>query len=279
MKKILVPIDFSSQAKNALYLAMQLAKKSGAKLFLLNMVEIPAVGDPLGMSVSPLGSKDFMTALLDERKKRMNEFISKIEEMPDHKLLVNMGNVFDGIMDTQREEHIDLIVMGTKGASGVKEFLIGSNTEKIVRRASCPVLAVREKAELDSLRNIVFPTTGNELDEDLITYLKQFQNLTGSKIHMVRVNTPNNFERDVSVEKLLDTLAKRFMLKDYTVNVFNDTAVDVGIMNFATSIDADVIAMATHGRTGLDHFVSGSLAEDIVNHNKILSWTYRIKKQ
>ena len=67
------------------------------------------------------------------------------------------------------------------------------------------------------------------------------------------------------------------MLKDYTVNVFNDAEVDIGIRNFASSIDSDVIAMATHGRTGLNHFVSGSLAEDIVNHNKILSWTYRIK--
>ncbi len=278
MKNILVPIDFSIQAKNALYLAVQLAKKSGSNLFLLSMVEIPAVGDPLGMSVSPLGNKDFMVTLQEERKKRLTEFASKIEEMPNYKLVVNMGNVFDGIMETQNEEHIDLIVMGTKGASGVKEFLIGSNTEKIVRMAPCPVLAVREKVELGTLKNIVFPTNGKEMGEDLITYLKQFQNLTGAKIHMVRINTPNNFERDVSVENLLDTLAKRFMLKDYTVNIFNDAAVDIGIMNFATSIDADVIAMATHGRTGLDHFVSGSLAEDIVNHNKILSWTYRISK-
>ena len=68
------------------------------------------------------------------------------------------------------------------------------------------------------------------------------------------------------------------MLKNYTLNVFNDPYEESGVINFAQEIDADMIAMGTHGRRGLAHLMSGSVAEDIVNHVDCPIWTYSIKK-
>jgi nucleotide-binding universal stress UspA family protein len=241
------------------------------------MVEIPIVANPVGMSISPTYEVSFLEKIKSDAQKRMEEFLSKVKHPNKIETIVEIGNVYQGITDHLEKEEVDLIVMGTKGSSGFKEFFIGSNTEKVVRTASCPVIAIREPAKLKDLKNIVFATTGHEVEEDLITHLKQLQDIMDAKLHVVRINTPNNFERDIHTNNSLKVLAERFMLKNYTINIFNDVSEDMGIMNFAKSIDADIIAIGTHGRKGLDHFVSGSLAENIVNHNRILSWTYHIK--
>jgi hypothetical protein len=69
------------------------------------------------------------------------------------------------------------------------------------------------------------------------------------------------------------------MLKDYTINIFNHTDEETGIMEFAKSIKGDLIAMGTHGRKGISHLLNGSLAEDVVNHYRGLVWTYSLKNE
>jgi nucleotide-binding universal stress UspA family protein len=89
-----------------------------------------------------------------------------------------------------------------------------------------------------------------------------------STIHMVRINTPGNFQRDAVVKKYMADFAKKLQLKNFTINVFNDISEEEGIVYFAESISADMIAMATHGRTGFAHVLAGSIAEDVVSHAK-----------
>jgi nucleotide-binding universal stress UspA family protein len=94
------------------------------------------------------------------------------------------------------------------------------------------------------------------------------QKLYDATIHLVRINTPGNFQRDVVVKKYMQDYAKKLQLKNFTINVFNDVSEEEGIIYFADSIDADLIAMATHGRTGFAHVLAGSIAEDVVSHSK-----------
>ncbi len=93
----------------------------------------------------------------------------------------------------------------------------------------------------------------------------------------MRINTPGNFQRDAVVKKYMQDFAKRLQLKNYTVNVFNDLTEEEGIIYFADSINADMIAMATHGRTGFAHVLAGSIAEDVVNHSKRPVLTFVVK--
>ena len=86
------------------------------------------------------------------------------------------------------------------------------------------------------------------------------------KVHLVKINTPKNFERSEDTYKAIDRFLQRHELRKFTTTVYNDLSVEEGILSFAKGIDADMIAMATHGRTGFFHVVNGSLTEDIVNH-------------
>ena len=166
--------------------------------------------------------------------------------------------------------------MGTKGASGIREFLIGSNAEKVVRKAKCPVITLAEPTEPSDIKNIVFATNITDICDDLVAHVKQLQDIFHATIHLLRINTPNNFKRDEITLTGLENMATRFMLKNYTINIYNDIYEDQGILTFAERIGANMIAMGTHGRKGIGHLLSGSLAEDIVNHAKRPIWTYHI---
>jgi len=280
MKKIIVPVDFSKQAAYALDLAMQIAKKDKYEVTVLHIIEYPVGGiiDPVGVPVPPVYDKEFIDLLKEKAEERMENFLMGFDDTESLDVQVDIGNAYAGIAEKLLEEEYDLIIMGTKGASGLREFFIGSNTEKVVRTARCPVIAVRENVQIKNIHNIAFATSGAEVSEDLITHVKQLQSLFEAKLHIVRINTPNNFESDRLVLPLLEKMAQRFMLKDYSVNVYNDVYEDQGIMHFAEAIGADMIAMGTHGRKGFGHFISGSLAEDVVNHANKIIWTYHMTK-
>jgi hypothetical protein len=108
--------------------------------------------------------------------------------------------------------------------------------------------------------------------------VKRTQQLYNSTIHLVRINTPGDFQRDKVVKEYMNKFAKSLQLKNFTINVYNDLNEEEGILYFADSIDADLIAMATHGRTGFAHVLAGSIAEDVVNKAKRPVLTFVVKR-
>ena len=279
MVKILVPVDFSKEASDALQFAVELTSAKSAKVEVIHVVEYPvgAAIDPVGMAVPSPYDPEFIDLLKENAEKKMNEFLGQFKAAISY--TIEVGNPFFEITEKLSEIDADLVVMGTKGATGLKEFFIGSNAEKVVRKASCPVITLGQPTRAEDIQDIVFATNIADVSENLVMHVKQLQNMFKAKVHLVRINTPNNFERDQLVEKALKDVAERFMLQDYTINIYNDIYEDQGILSFARKINADLIAMGTHGRTGLGHLVSGSLAEDVVNHAKRPIWTYQIVKK
>jgi nucleotide-binding universal stress UspA family protein len=279
MKKILVPCDFSEQAVSAFRFAIDVATQAKGEIHLVHVVEVPVLHDSVLMPVMA-----FEEALFKElREKAEKQFKSLREKYAPEKMKVTSRVIFGPVSrmlaDYMEETKIDLVVMGTKGASGVREVLIGSNAEKMVRNAAVPVIAVKRYVKATTIKNIVFPNTLNTAhQEDLVMKVKALQSFFKATLHIVWINTPTNFTRDSVTHKRLQAFAKRFMLKDYTINVFNDPYEETGTINFAHEIGADMIAMGTHGRKGIAHFFSGSVAEDVVNHVDCPIWTYAIKK-
>lgn len=279
MVKILVPVDFSKEALDALQFAVGLTSAKSAKIEVIHVVEYPvgAAMDPVGMAVPSPYDPEFVDLLRENAEKRMNEFLGQFKSAISY--TIEVGNPFFEITEKLSKIDADLVVMGTKGATGFKEFFIGSNAEKVVRKASCPVITLAQPTRCEDIQDIVFATNITDVSEGLVMNVKQLQDIFNAKIHLVRINTPNNFERDELAEKALEDLAERFMFKDYTVNIYNDVYEDQGILSFAKKINAHMIAMGTHGRTGLKHLLTGSLAEDVVNHAKRPIWTYQITKK
>jgi K+-sensing histidine kinase KdpD len=124
----------------------------------------------------------------------------------------------------------------------------------------------------------VFPNVlEQEGHEDLVMKVKALQNFYKAHLNIVWINTPLNFNNDKVTRAKLEAFAKRFMLKNYTLHIYNYTDSEEGILHFASEINADMIAMGTHGRRGLSHLIRGSLTENLVNHSKYMIWTSVIK--
>lgn len=281
MKKILVPTDFSKVASYAAEVAAGIARKSGAQLILLHVIEegstdsFSVTGE---VKIEDMEEKLFMLKLIERARRQMarleaDKLFSGLKVKPE----LRIGSPFHGMRTIIEEHKVDLVVMGTKGATGMAEMLIGSNTEKVVRHSRCPVLTIQKKPASMEFKNIVYATAMNKDEEVFSRIVKRAQELYDATIHLVRINTPGNFQRDAVVKKYMQDFAKRLQLKNYTVNVFNDLTEEEGIIYFADSINADMIAMATHGRTGFAHVLAGSIAEDVVNHSKRPVLTFVVK--
>lgn len=274
MKRILVPTDFSKAAQIATEVAADIAKKANSQLILLHVIE-EATGSSFnieGQISSPdetWENKIFTLKLIEKGKAQL----AKMAE--DAKLAgikvkqeLRVGNPFHGMRTIITDHKVDLVVMGTAGHSKLEDMIIGSNTEKVVRHANCPVLTVHKKPSVTDFKSIVYATSMGDDEAVFSRVVRSTQQLYDATVHLVRINTPGNFQRDAIVKKQMQDFAKKLQLKNFTVNVYNDLSEEEGIIYFADSINADLIAMATHGRTGFAHVLAGSIAEDVVSHAK-----------
>lgn len=147
----------------------------------------------------------------------------------------------------------------------------------MVRHAKCPVLTVHQKPASSNFKNIVYATGMGKDEEVFSRIVKRAQSIYNSTLHLVRINTPGDFQKDHIVKGYMDKFAKKLQLKNYTINVYNDITTEEGIIRFADSVDADMIAMATHGRTGFAHVIAGSVAEDVLGQAKRPVLTFVVK--
>lgn len=267
MKKILVPIDFSKQAEYAAQVAAKIAEQTNSELHLLHMLELPTdVIDP-----SNYGTADNSPSTLMFMKRAQEKFekLTKRYFLRNVKVVksVFFHETFDGIIKESKKQNVDLIVMGSQGVSGFEEMFIGSNTEKVVRRSDVPVLVVKNEIEDFKLNDIVFASNFNEDAKSTFKKVVSFAKIFNAKIHLLKINTAQNFEPTIASQIKIDAYIKDVEIENYTVNIHNDVSVEMGILNFAKYIDSDLIALNTHGRKGLMGFFNGSISKDISNHS------------
>jgi len=279
MKKILVPCDFSKLAINAYRFALDVGQQLKSTIHLVHVIDLPVMHDTVLMPVL-----NFEQQLLDDLKVSAEERFKKLlvaHKTEGVKVVCNVefGAVSRMVLDYIGKESIDLVVMGSHGASGARELFVGSNAEKIVRNSPVPVLVIKDYYK-GPVKDIVFPNTlETEKQQDLTMKVKALQDFFKAHLHIVWINTPLNFSSDTTTRERLQEFAKKFMFKNYTINVFNSTNEEQGIMQFANSIGTDLIALGTHSRKGISHLANGSLAEDIVNHYNGLVWTYTMQNE
>lgn len=287
MKKILVPTDFSEQAGFAMDLACQIAHNTNIEVVALHVLDhtglfdfsagstaYPLMGNPAGLEMD----QKFLESLYQNAEEKCSQFLKPFEkEGLKITKKIKIGSAFHYITEEINEEKVDLVIMGSKGASGFEEVLIGSNTEKVVRHAKCPVLTVKTKINIKDVKDIVFATNFKEEDSHVAEELKKLQHVFNAKLHLVRVNTPTSFETNRNIMTHADAFVKENDISNYTINIYSDKVEEDGIIFFAQDIKANLIALATHGRSGLLHLLSGSIAEDVVNHAKRPVWTFRLK--
>lgn len=273
MKRILVPFDFSPQSIEALKFAVNFAKKERDGIVLLHAIEFPAI---VNSSVALEFERQYMEVHRARATSSITKIARRVAKDVEVETIIDFGGPIHVIERAIESSRIDLVVMGTQGASGLKEFTIGSNTQKVARRSTVPVIAIRKSVR--QIDNIIFPVPPEgEVPKEIVDFVKSLQEFFDAKLQVLFVNTPYDFGRDVKVKPALAAFCRRHQLRDCTVSVFNDRTGSEGIVNFAKGFENVMVAMGTHGRHGIRVLAFGSVAEDVVNHIDCPVATLRMK--
>ncbi len=279
MKKILVPVDFSEHSENAIKVAAVLAKKHNAKLLLLHM---------LGLNEAFLThtvGQDIAEAIyfMKLAKNHFEELLQKpfLKDVVVAEIVQNYKH-FNEVNNVALENNVDLIVMGSHGTNPFSGFFVGSNTEKVVRTSDVPVLVIKENNPNFGLKKIVFACDFKT--ENIHVYRKAMQlfELLGAVVDLVYINLSGEmFKTSTKIDQLagkfLDKAAFNTSIGPQNFIVLNGFSVEQALYDYAEKIEADALALPTHGRRGLAHFFSGgSIGEDIANHANVPVFTFKI---
>ncbi len=278
MKKILVPTDFSPQATAALNFAVQIARKQNAEVLLYHVIEsyLTTVHYMSGLVETTQSAEEsaFMLALGIQAKQKL-AVVAADEKYAGVTITcyIQEGNFYKNIAEKIADKEVDLIVMGSHGTNA--EHYAGSNADKVVRFAHCPVITVKSEMNLEDIKHVVFATSLEEENDKVGGYLADFVAVVGAKLHILRVNHPGHVMPQREVHTKGKVMADRNYLKDYEINTYADSSIEDGILHFAEDNHIEMIMLATHSRSGISRILhrGGSVAEGLVTHSNMLVWT------
>lgn len=264
MKKILVPVDFSEKSNQALEVAVQTAKKNNAVLYVLHCVELPVRYTT--RSTSELPEALFFIKLAENN---IHELVQRIANQGVNIVpVLETNNISDSVQEIVEKENIDLIIMGSTGATGAKEIFIGSNAEKVIRTAQIPVLVIKDELNVDSIQNIVFACDFSQKYDNALKKALDFANLFEAKINLVYVNTPYQFRSSRETQKMIDKFkTKHKNLNNHEIFIYNDFRIEDGLSNFSQDHNSDMICVFPQKKNFLTSMFNGSVSEDLVNHS------------
>ncbi len=269
MFKVLVPTDFSDCATHALNAALQIAQKLNGEIHLYHRADIPHNWHQF--SEEEKNCFPEIKTRVAKTKRELQAISQQIERKYQSVKIItsfSYGHLLNNILTYAESYEIDLIVMGSHGASGISEWLIGSNTQKIVRLAPCPVLTIKQEIESIDFNHITFVSNFDTDLKPAFRKLIEFARCFDAHIHLLTIDTYGFYsEPQYAVLKSMEEFAR--MCGDkvpctlHQEHAFNTIK---GLDEFVCTNSIQVLAMATHGRKYLARAVMGSLAETVVNH-------------
>lgn len=266
MKTILVPTDFSESAENALKVAKFIARKTKATIHLANFYSLPVVDYSYpGISMP--------AELMDQIRKGAKEGIHKLKNELEAEgyavaSTIEMGMVADEVVDLGSKLNADLIIMGTTGASGIINKIIGSNAAHVMERTKQPILLVPQGCNCSSINNVVYLDELKEDDIAVLTQLFAFTDELGVKnIKLLNVNT--GFFYQAINEELMIQLDKKFGLEKIKLETVDGIDVKEGIDHYLENHKIDLVVMSTHKKTLLERIFSSSNTKEMALYSKI----------
>lgn len=278
MKKIIVPVDFSEFSENAGVAAIAIAKTFNASVEFVHLTSVDEDWLDLMVVKKQQDNDVFKTdelikyqeSKLDEIKKALQEYVDGAKKQNvQAKYVLAYNQPPSEIAKVAKKLQAELIVMGTHGASGISSFL-GSNAQKVVRLATCPVLTVKSNHSVFKFNKVVFASDFQF--KNSLAALKSMEWLfekLNSQVELVMVNTPNNFVEQREYEERMANFVSHFPNQNFKYSLYNQFSVDEGVINFAEDNKADLIFMATSGFTGFRGLLHESVCELVVNYAKI----------
>ncbi len=269
IKNILIPTDFSETANLAVAHGANMAHLFNAKIFLLHSVETTLYTGGPGEPVLVQEAEKVYQMGVAELKKVAEEISSKYKV--DITQLTVSGKPAAAITDAIKENNIDIIVMGTHGASGFEEFFMGSNAHKVVNLAHCPVISIRVTTTNVGFSNIVMPIANGLHSRQKVNNVIDIASKYNSTVHVMGLLETNDPVDDnkfgIKLESVLHTL-KHANIK-YTTKLVRGHNPAVEAMKYSEEVNGDLIVIMTDHESDLTGMFLGTVAKQIVNHSKI----------
>ncbi|CAM4059100.1 universal stress protein [Flavobacterium antarcticum] len=281
MKTILVPTDFSRHSENALKAAALIAKHQDAKLLVVHIAGIS------GTSLIKAKSQNLEETIFQIRlaEKNFSEFLDKsyLKGLQVFQVIKKETN-FSEINSILEEHNVSLIVMSSHGTSGLQDFIIGSNTEKVIRFSDVPVLVIKGEASNYKMGVGVYTTDFSEESIEAYKKAKNFFKDWQTEMKMLYVNpTGRKFKNTREIDTMLieffqkaEVEAEEILACKNSVKIYSEHSIEEGIFNYSKDINADFIVIPTHARKGIAHILKGSLSADVANHSMIPVLTIKI---
>jgi nucleotide-binding universal stress UspA family protein len=273
MVNILVPTDLSELSKIAAQYAIKIANKMDGNITLLHVINII---QPTRATMR-LRLKSLEQELLDIAKEDLEALVKDISKTTKTNLPIKIkivkGSSFnDSVKREAKKLRTGLIVMGTRGASGLKKYVMGSNTASVIEISHVPVLAVPELGSFKNFRNVVYASDLTHLEKELntlIPYLEKFD----STVHLIHV--AQSLKTVSIIERKIDSVVQKTGYKNIVVRVMVNKQVDEAIDHYVDVIKADLLTMFTHERSFYEKLFDRSMTRKMAFHSKVPLLAFR----
>jgi len=279
-QKILCATDFSAGSEHALRVAVRLAVRSQAELVIAHVWHVPALAFANEMTFPA----DTLMRMIEDDKHGLTVALGEAKRLGAARVSTRLltGVPWEQITDTlQAEPAFDLVVMGTHGRTGITRVLLGSVAEKVVRHAPCSVLAVRGPGDVMPFRHVLCPVDFSESSHNAVELAATLVEPGGAGIQLLHaIELPTAYSRDPLQVNFVVDLDRRAsaQLETWASRLHEEVAVPIvtratsgsPVAQTLAALDDDptfdLVVMGSHGRTGVQRVVLGSVAETIVRH-------------
>ncbi len=271
--RVLVPVDGSNVSALAVEAAVELCRRFDADLHAVHVVDTNEL--PLGAEAS----------MLDDLVSRAEDLVAQAETTAEAAgvsvtttVLRNGAIAHRGIVEYATDRDVDLVVMGSHGRRGLGRFVLGSVAEWTIRESPAPVLTIHDDSEFDAtFEEILVPTDGSDPADRAVDLAAALAAATGARLHAVNVVDLGVVWGEADTGRVVEVLDDA---GQQTVDEVTDRAADAGvdrvetavlhgtphheIVDYAADHDTDLVVIGTHGRSGLERYLLGSVAERVV---------------
>ncbi len=262
--KILIPTDFSVQSEFAYLMVKKIEEKINTEIHFLHVLSVPDTVTMDGSgNISTCGEID--VTYVEKQKEIAERKLANLKnlygsEINTHLLL---GKTTDAIVDYASAAKMDLVVMGTKGAWGLKEKLSGTSTQMVARKSTIPVLSLMcDRSDL-TINHLLLVHDFSKPAAENLTLMHKILKAFNPTLHLLQIVSGEIAELKADIELNMQQFANLNSINKFECHIINDKDVENGVIHFNQMNNMDMICIGTHGKGGMLH---QSAAEKLINH-------------
>ena len=262
--KVLIPTDFSVQAEYAYLMVKKLEEKIPVEIHFIHVLNVPdtVTMDKQG-DIQTCG--DISVEYVVSQKTIADRKLNDLKTLYGSDIITHLelGKLTEKIVAYSQENKFDLIVMGTKGAWGLKEKLSGSETQIIARQSMIPLLSLMcDRSDL-IIQNILLVHDFSHPKNENLALLHKLIKAFNTKVHLLQISKDTSESKKSAIMSNMDEFALANNITNLEMHVLNDSDVENGVIHFNQMQEMDIICIGTHGKGGLFHH---SATEKLINH-------------